>query len=84
MKIPRGQIFKVVSHLRYKKEELVKNVGWVTTIDHETGIKLLSSGGYLVVAECSALDDIEVCPHCCLMYGKPSNKCDHCQNLIRR
>lgn len=80
MKILKGEHFKVVSSVTYKHD--AKNAGWVTTKDHEPGIKLESSGGYLVVAECSALQDIKVCPHCCLMYGKPFNKCEHCKNHV--
>jgi hypothetical protein len=83
MKIPKGEVFKVVSSVTFKHDRLpAKNAGWVTTKDHEPGIKLMNSGGYLVVAECSALQNIEICSHCCLMYGKTFNKCEHCKNHV--
>ncbi|MEG5175554.1 hypothetical protein [Microcoleus sp. B3-D7] len=91
MKISKGELFKVVSSVSFKHDGAdaprklrlpVKNAGWVTTKDHEPGIKLMNSGGYLVVAECSALQNIEICPHCCLMYGKPFNKCEQCKNHV--
>ena len=52
-----------------------KNIGCVTTDDHEPGIKLPNSFGHLVVAETSAILDIQVCLQCCLLYGKTYNKC---------
>lgn len=83
MNISKGQEFRVVSSVSYHNEQFpATNTGWVTTNDHEPGIKLDNSHGYLVVAECSAVQNIDICPHCCLMYGTPSNKCEHCKSRI--
>ncbi|WP_333348585.1 hypothetical protein [Microcoleus sp. B3-A4] len=76
MIISQGQIFKVVSSIDYKNgAAATTNTGWVTTDDHEPGIKLPNRYGYLVVAEASAIQNIEICPNCCLLYGKTFNKC---------
>lgn len=84
-RISKNEEFMVVTSLTYKSGNLpVKNDGWITHKDHEPGIKLPNNFGYLVVAECCAIEDFEVCPHCYLMYGNPLNKCDRCQNSLIR
>ncbi|MEG3899000.1 MULTISPECIES: hypothetical protein [unclassified Microcoleus] len=76
MIIPKGQVFKVVSSIDYKNGTVATtNTGWVTTDDHEPGIKVPNPYGYLVVAETSAIQNIQICPNCCLLYGKTFNKC---------
>ncbi|WP_333142242.1 hypothetical protein [Microcoleus sp. B13-B6] len=76
MIISKGYVFKVVSSIdSTKSATATTNTGWVTTDDHEPGIKLANSFGHLVVAETSAIQNIEICPNCCLMYGKTFNKC---------
>lgn len=84
VKIKKGESLKVVTSVRLRDRFPTKNTGWVTTAEHEVGIQVTSSGGYLVVAECCAIEDFEVCPHCYLMYGNPLNKCDRCQNSLIR
>lgn len=84
-RISKNESFMVVTSLTYKSGNLpVKNDGWITHKDHEPGIKLPNNFGYLVVAECCAIEDFEVCPHCYLMYGNPLNKCDRCKNSLIR
>lgn len=93
MKILQGEFFRVVSSICLKHPTYhATNTGFVDITrknkkvslvkDRELGMTIVSSGGYLVVAEASAIQDIEICPECCVMYGQPLNKCEHCQNHV--
>lgn len=93
MKIKRGEVFRVLSSICLRNPTYhLTNTGFVDinrknqTVslvkDRELGMTIISSGGYLVVAETSAIQDMEICPDCCVMYGQPLNKCEHCQNHV--
>lgn len=93
MKIERGEVFRVVSsiclqHLTYHSTntgfvDVTKKNQKVSLVkDRELGMTIISSVGYLTVAEASAIQDIEICQDCCVIYGKPLNKCEHCQNHV--
>ena len=78
MKVKKGEVFKVISSITLKNPILhATNTGFITTKNHEPGIKLASSGGYLVVAEASAIQDIEFCPQYCVVYGKTFTGCEN-------
>jgi hypothetical protein len=83
LSVKKGEIFKVISSITLKHPTYhATNTGFITTKDHKPGIKLVSSGGYLVVGKASAIQDIEFCPHCCVVYGKTFTKCEHCENHV--
>ncbi|PSB49769.1 hypothetical protein C7B67_16465 [filamentous cyanobacterium Phorm 6] len=71
MYLHQGEIFKVVN-LCWSKS--LPNTGFLTTKEHETGIKLADENGHFAVAEAASLG-IYVCSECYVVYGKIIAKC---------
>ena len=81
--VKKGEIFRVITLISLKHPTYhATNTGFITTKNHELGIKIVSSNGYLVVGEASAIQDIEFCPYCCVVYGETFTKCEHCKNHV--
>lgn len=72
MYLHKGELFKVVnlcSRLPYP------NTGFLTTKEHETGIKLADENGHFAVAEAASLG-VHVCSECYVVYGKTIASCN--------